>query len=62
MCDFWFCISDTDRDFDPPVEMLVNDDDDDDEQTLEEEENMSDNSYSNELSELEKVTLVFNFC
>ena len=33
--------------------MLINDYDD--EQTLEEEENMSDNSCSNELDELEKV-------
>lgn len=46
-------ISDTDRDFDPSAEMLINEYDD--ERTLEEEENMSENSCSNELDELEKV-------
>ena len=46
-------ISDTDRDFDPSAEMLINEYDD--ERTLEEEENMSENSGSNELDDLEKV-------
>ncbi|KAL8625605.1 hypothetical protein ACOMHN_043880 [Nucella lapillus] len=43
---------DTDRDFDPTAEMLVNAYDD--ERTMEEEENLSDNSCSNELDDLEK--------
>ncbi|XP_050403317.1 mesoderm induction early response protein 1 isoform X1 [Patella vulgata] len=43
---------DTDRDFDPSADMLVHDFDD--EQTLEEEENMSGDSCSNELNDLEK--------
>lgn len=44
---------DTDRDFDPSAEMLINDYDD--ERTLDEEENMSGESFTNELDELEKV-------
>ena len=44
---------DTDRDFDPTADMLVHDYDD--EQTLEEEENMSGDSCSNELDDLQKV-------
>ena len=44
---------DTDKDFDPTADMLVHDYDD--EQTLEEEENMSGDSCSNELDDLQKV-------
>lgn len=48
-------VSDTDRDFDPSAEQLINDFDD--ERTLEEEENLSDNSCSNELDDLTKVKI-----
>ena len=49
-------ISETDRDFDPSADMLVNDYDD--EQTLDEEEALSnEGSCSNELSDLQKVKI-----
>jgi len=49
----YFCLVDTDRDFDPTAEMMIHDYDD--EHTLEEEEALSGDSCSNELDDLQRV-------
>lgn len=53
---YYFAATDSDQDFDPTAEMLVNDFDD--EHTLDEEEAIDDDTNaSNEIDELQKVSL-----